>query len=403
MRIAHRAEPLARRPLNLESATFRARRPLDFAFKCEHLAHAATSVRAPRQNRSDLRLKTIRVRAVLWFREGNDQFSTADERANSEQLQTCIAVLLQPKRNARLASRFQNRCPNFPKPKRCARKSSRMSLAPPSSTLSLKPRISLRPRFPSSSNGRAARKSLRPSGAANRFIFRLENGDNLLVHLGMTGKLHVERDAQWKPEELPRHVHGAWRLDNGLNWIFTDPRTFGELGVSRELPFLTKMGPEPLDDDFPVEQLIEKLQRRNVKIKNAILDQTLIAGLGNIYAGRSLFSRPHSSRNARQFPVGRTTARIAFAHEAHFARSDSRARRDAQRRRLSRCERQFRRVSPANVWANRTSLRNLRNVRRTRRSGRKQIGALFSLLSVVSAEISTEETQILKLIYQCFS
>ncbi len=122
-----------------------------------------------------------------------------------------------------------------------------------------------------------------------QIYFPLENGDNLLVHLGMTGKLHIERDAPWKPDELPRHVHGAWRLSNGLNWIFTDPRTFGELGVSRELPFLTKMGPEPLDPDFPIEQLIEKLARKNLKIKAAILDQSLIAGLGNIYADEACF------------------------------------------------------------------------------------------------------------------
>ncbi len=132
-----------------------------------------------------------------------------------------------------------------------------------------------------------------------QIYFPLENGDNLLIHLGMTWKLHIERDAPRKPDELPRHVHGAWRLSNGLTWIFTDPRTFGELGVSRELPFLSKMGPEPLDEDFPVETLIEKLGRRNVKIKNAILDQTLIAGLGNIYADEACFrARIHPETRA---------------------------------------------------------------------------------------------------------
>ena len=81
-------------------------------------------------------------------------------------------------------------------------------------------------------------------------------------------------------------------LENGDN-------TFGELGVSRELPFLSKMGPEPLDEDFPVETLIEKLGRRNVKIKNAILDQTLIAGLGNIYADEACFrARIHPETRA---------------------------------------------------------------------------------------------------------
>jgi len=133
-----------------------------------------------------------------------------------------------------------------------------------------------------------------------QIYFPLENGDNLLVHLGMTGRLHVEsQSGQWKPQEFPRHVHGAFLLSNGLSWIFTDPRTFGELSVSRELPFLQKMGPEPIDADFPVELLIEKLQRKNLKIKAAILDQSLIAGLGNIYADEACFrARIHPETRA---------------------------------------------------------------------------------------------------------
>ncbi|RYX83554.1 bifunctional DNA-formamidopyrimidine glycosylase/DNA-(apurinic or apyrimidinic site) lyase [bacterium] len=132
-----------------------------------------------------------------------------------------------------------------------------------------------------------------------QIYFPLENGDNLLVHLGMTGKLSIEDDSEWKPEELHRHVHGVWRLSNGKRWVFTDPRTFGELAVSRDLPFLTKMGPEPLDEDFPVEELVEKLGRKNVKIKAAILDQSLIAGLGNIYADEACFrARIHPETRA---------------------------------------------------------------------------------------------------------
>jgi len=132
-----------------------------------------------------------------------------------------------------------------------------------------------------------------------QIYFPLENGDNLLVHLGMTGRLHVEDGSEWHPDDFPRHVHGAFLLSSGRRWIFTDPRTFGELGVSRELLFLDKMGPEPLDADFPIELLMEKLSRKNLKIKAAILDQNLIAGLGNIYADEACFrARIHPEARA---------------------------------------------------------------------------------------------------------
>ncbi len=132
-----------------------------------------------------------------------------------------------------------------------------------------------------------------------QIYFPLGNGDNLLVHLGMTGRLHVEDQGEWKPGEFSKHVHGAFLLESGKRWIFTDPRTFGELGVSRELPFLSKMGPEPIDPDFPIELLVEKLSRKNLKIKAAILDQSLIAGLGNIYADEACFrARIHPETRA---------------------------------------------------------------------------------------------------------
>ncbi len=119
-----------------------------------------------------------------------------------------------------------------------------------------------------------------------QIYFPLESGDNLLVHLGMTGKLHVEPDAaaEFDAGALHKHIHGVLRLSGGKRLIFTDPRTFGKLGVTVELPFLQTLGPEPLDDDFPAEQIVEQLSKRKTKIKAAILDQALIAGLGNIYA-----------------------------------------------------------------------------------------------------------------------
>lgn len=134
-----------------------------------------------------------------------------------------------------------------------------------------------------------------------QIYFPLESGDNLLVHLGMTGKLHVENETSndFDVDSLHKHIHGVLRLNDNSRLVFTDPRTFGKLGVATELPFLETLGPEPLDEDFPAEQIVEKLSKRNSKIKAAILDQSLIAGLGNIYADEVCFqARVHPATAA---------------------------------------------------------------------------------------------------------
>ncbi len=123
-----------------------------------------------------------------------------------------------------------------------------------------------------------------------QIYFPLSSGDSLLVHLGMTGRLHVENsEAPFESAALHKHIHAVLVLEGGKRLVFTDPRTFGKIGVTRELPFLEKMGPEPLDDDFDGAKIVEKLSKRKAKIKAAILDQTLVAGLGNIYADEVCF------------------------------------------------------------------------------------------------------------------
>ena len=131
-----------------------------------------------------------------------------------------------------------------------------------------------------------------------QLYFPLDNGDNLLVHLGMTGRLTVEKSTFTFPS-APRHVQAALTLSNGKQLIFRDPRTFGSIGVSRDLSFLEKLGAEPLDDDFDAENIAQKLKARNTKIKSALLDQSLIAGLGNIYADEACFeARIHPAQIA---------------------------------------------------------------------------------------------------------
>ncbi len=135
-----------------------------------------------------------------------------------------------------------------------------------------------------------------------QIYFPLESGDNLLVHLGMTGKLHVDSttvEERFDAETLHKHIHGVLLLSNGTRLVFTDARTFGKLAVSRELPFLSQMGPEPLDEDFDIEAISQKIKKKSTRIKAAILDQTLIAGLGNIYADEVCFlARIHPETRA---------------------------------------------------------------------------------------------------------
>lgn len=145
-----------------------------------------------------------------------------------------------------------------------------------------------------------------------QIYFPLENGDNLLVHLGMTGHLEVQ-EGNLDPAEAPKHVHAILKLTNNKNLVFTDPRTFGKLAVSRELPFIEKMGPEPIDEDFPAEEIAQKLSKKGVKIKAAILDQSLIAGLGNIYADEVCFlAGLHPEKRANQIPIEKLRELVSY-------------------------------------------------------------------------------------------
>lgn len=137
-----------------------------------------------------------------------------------------------------------------------------------------------------------------------QIYFPLDNGWNFMLHLGMTGQAHVESDTGFDVSSLPKHVHGVLRLNNDTRFVFTDPRTFGELAVAQELPFLQNMGPEPLDTDFDETALVNKLRKRGTKIKAAILDQKLVAGLGNIYADEVCFlAGVHPEQRASDVPL----------------------------------------------------------------------------------------------------
>jgi len=117
------------------------------------------------------------------------------------------------------------------------------------------------------------------------------DGERLVIHLGMTGHLRV-----WEPEETPvKHTHFRALLDSGLELRYDDPRQFGRLllGTQDELvagrAFPAKLGPEPIHGDLTQAEFDKIVKSRRRPIKSALLDQSFLAGVGNIYADEACF------------------------------------------------------------------------------------------------------------------
>jgi formamidopyrimidine-DNA glycosylase len=113
----------------------------------------------------------------------------------------------------------------------------------------------------------------------------------LIVHLGMTGHLRV-----WEPEEAPvKHTHFRAMLDSGLELRYDDPRQFGRLllGKQEELvaarAFPARLGPEPIHGDLTEAAFETLIRSRRRPVKSALLDQSFLAGVGNIYADEACF------------------------------------------------------------------------------------------------------------------
>ncbi len=111
----------------------------------------------------------------------------------------------------------------------------------------------------------------------------------LLGHLGMTGRFFLAR----KNEPLPRHTAVVLDL-GGENFIYEDTRYFGRLTL--DVSAVGKLGPEPLGNDFRPAAFAESLKRSRQPIKVKLLDQTVVAGIGNIYASEALFRARISPR-----------------------------------------------------------------------------------------------------------
>ena len=150
---------------------------------------------------------------------------------------------------------------------------------------------------------------------AKVLMIDLDSGHTLVIHLKMTGQLVYRGDEVFgagHPNdslvgELPdRSTRVTVEFTDGSRLYFNDQRKFGwmRLYPTVEVPFIDfmqKVGPEPLEDDLTDELFISRIRRRNgTTIKAALLDQTVIAGVGNIYADESLWgAKLHPARRVR--------------------------------------------------------------------------------------------------------
>ena len=126
---------------------------------------------------------------------------------------------------------------------------------------------------------------------AKYILMRLDDGWSLLIHLGMSGRMLIRRVGANEPVT---HEHLLLRTDQGWEIGFVDPRRFGSLDLVPTADedahkLLAGLGPEPLDKAFRPAVLSASLAGRRTPIKAALLDQRVVAGLGNIYVCEALF------------------------------------------------------------------------------------------------------------------
>lgn len=130
----------------------------------------------------------------------------------------------------------------------------------------------------------------------------LDRGESLIIHLGMSGRMvisgleavHVPGQFHFDHPAIEKHDHVLFHMENGARITFNDPRRFGAMDMcATEIlpahPLLARIGPEPLSNKFHADYLTSRLNGRKTPIKTALLDQRIVAGLGNIYVCEALF------------------------------------------------------------------------------------------------------------------
>ena len=133
---------------------------------------------------------------------------------------------------------------------------------------------------------------------------RLSSGERLFMHLGMSGRFTIDENVQGEfvhaHDTNPKHDHVVFQMSSGARVTFNDPRRFGFMElVGKDEPYrLDDIGPEPMGNGFNAPDLRARLKGKKSKIKAALLDQRVVAGLGNIYVCEALYRAGISPRRA---------------------------------------------------------------------------------------------------------
>jgi formamidopyrimidine-DNA glycosylase len=178
----------------------------------------------------------------------------------------------------------------------------------------------------------AGRRVLGIGRRAKYLTVSLDDGTVLLAHLGMSGRMVIEPPrgpAIPPPATLLRaahvtHAHVVFEADDGTIVRFSDPRRFGLMelvpaAALDEHPLLAHLGPEPVGNGFDGKALAARLAGKHTPIKAALLDQRVVAGLGNIYVCESLYRARLSPRRLALTVQGGRADRLAAAIRAVLA------------------------------------------------------------------------------------
>ena len=148
----------------------------------------------------------------------------------------------------------------------------------------------------------------------------LSSGETLLIHLGMSGRMLISGDPLGQFVHMhpatEKHDHVVFHMENGARITFNDPRRFGAMDLlntatAEDHKLLAMLGPEPLSNDFHEAILVAALKGRNTPVKSALLDQHIVAGLGNIYVCETLFRAGISpARKAGRIAAPRVAAMV---------------------------------------------------------------------------------------------
>ena len=184
-------------------------------------------------------------------------------------------------------------------------------------------RVPLPAQFAKKVEGRTVRAIER---RAKYLLIRLEGGQTLIAHLGMSGRMTLHDAASAAQHPFDRHDHVVFETDEGWQVRFNDARRFGLMLLAADdaiakHKLFKGLGPEPLDEAFDGAALAGRLKGRRTPIKAALLDQKTLDGVGNIYACEALFLAGISPRRSSHTVQGERADRLVAAIKKVLLRS----------------------------------------------------------------------------------